>query len=313
MRAVANHPLQTRPVTSSWSPDSDGPPPGDEAWRGEAPGGAPHSPARPPYRPPIGIPVPSERRLGSTLVAVALHVLVIALLLAPVVGPAVLEEVQGAGGAGPAGGGGGGTMGTGGRQAEFVTERLHFVPVTPAPPTPAAVIPPPTKPLPTPVTPPVTPPPEPRPVPPAPTPTPEPTASVAATAPMPGTGGGTGADGTAGSGPGTGGGVGSGVGTGRGSGVGPGTGGGSAANYPPQAIEIFLAPWPVPDKVRGTQLVANFDVDSTGKVLSFEFTPTRDGGYNRKLKEVLSGVKFRPGTGPDGRPIRSKGSLTYVF
>jgi hypothetical protein len=304
-RAEAPHPTRIRNVTSSWSPAPDG-----EPWRGEQ---APAEPAaRPPYRPPIGIPVPNERRLGSTLLAVGLHVLVILLLLAPVVGPAVLQEVQGAGGPGPAGGGGGGTMGTGGRQGEFVSERLHYVQVAPTPtPAPTPVTPPPQKPLPTPVTPPPTPtPPKPEP-PPASTPSPEQTA--AATAPTPGTGGGTGADGTAGSGPGTGGGVGSGVGTGRGAGVGPGTGGGTASVYPPVATELFLPPWPVPDKVKGTQLVANFDVDSTGRVLSFEFTPTKDGGYNRKLKEVLGAVKFRPAVRGDGQPIRAKGSLTYVF
>jgi hypothetical protein len=303
--AEALHPTRTRPVTSSWSPAPDG-----EPWRGERP--APEPAARPAYRPPIGIPVPRERRLGSTLLAVALHVLVILILLAPVVGPAVLDEVQGAGGAGPAGGGGGGTMGTGGRQSDFVVERLHYVQVAPPQaPAPTPVPPPPQKPLPTPVTPPPTPPP-PKPETPAPTPVPEQTAA-AASAPTPGTGGGAGADGTAGSGPGTGGGVGSGVGTGRGAGVGPGTGGGTATVYPPVATELFLPPWPVPDKVKGTQLVANFDVDSTGKVLSFEFTPTKDGGYNRKLKEVLGAVKFRPAVRADGQPIRAKGSLTYVF
>jgi periplasmic protein TonB len=303
----ANAPYSTRtdPVTPSWSPPPDG-----EPWRGER--SAPEPDARP-YRPPIGIPVPSERRLGSTLLAIGLHVLVILVLLAPVVGPAVLQEVQGAGGPGPAGGGGGGTMGTGGRQGEFVRERLHFVQVAPPTPVPAPVTPPPQKPLPTPVTPPPTPPPvKPETPAPAPEPTPEQTAA-AATAPTPGTGGGTGADGTAGSGPGTGGGVGSGIGTGRGAGVGPGTGGGTASVYPPVATELFLPPWPVPDKVKGTQLVANFDVDSTGKVLSFEFTPTKDGGYNRKLKDVLSAVKFRPAVRGDGQPIRAKGSLTYVF
>jgi len=302
MRAHAPHPTRFLPVTSSWSPEADG-----EPWRGD-----PLPVSRPHYRPPIGIPVPAERRLGSTLLAIALHVLVILALLAPVVGPAVLEEVQGAGGAGPAGGGGGGTMGTGGRQADNVVERLHFVQVAPQPaptPTPVPVAPPPVqKPLPTPVTPPPTPAAE-KP----PTPAPTPAAEPAAAAPTPGTGGGTGADGTAGSGPGTGGGVGSGVGTGRGAGVGPGTGGGNATVYPPVATELFLPPWPVPDKVKGTQLVANFDVDSTGKVLSFEFTPTKDGGYNRKLKDVLGAVRFRPAVRADGQPIRAKGSLTYVF
>ena len=54
----------------------------------------------------------------------------------------------------------------------------------------------------------------------------------------------------------------------------------------------------MPDKVRGFHLVAEFDVDSTGKVVDYTFTPTRDGGYNRRLEEVLKGFKFRPGRRP---------------
>jgi len=127
------------------------------------------------------------------------------------------------------------------------------------------------------------------------------------------TGGGTGSDGTAGTGPGTGGGAGTGIGTGRGSGVGPGTGGGVQANYPPSPTELFIPPLPMPDKVRGFHLVAEYDVDSTGKVLGFNFTPTRDGGYNSRLKDVLKSFKFRPGTTPEGIPIRMKAQIVYDF
>ncbi len=256
----------------------------------------------------------------STGVAIALHALVILALLAPVFGPKVLQEIQGAGGEGPAGGGGGGTLGNGGRTGIGVVERLHYIqiaPPTPTPTPPVVVPPPPAKPTPVPApVPAVTPPVVRTPV--VPPSAPEPSAASqqaasAASAPAAGAGGGTGADGTAGSGPGSGGGVGSGNGVGRGAGVGPGTGGGTATIYPPQATELFLPPIPVPDKVKGTQLVAQFDVDSTGRVLSFEFTPTRDGGYNRKLNEVLKAVRFRAAVRADGQPVRAKGSLTYVF
>jgi protein TonB len=138
-------------------------------------------------------------------------------------------------------------------------------------------------------------------------------AKVEPTAATPGVGGGTGRDGSAGSGPGSGGGVGSGIGTGRGSGIGPGTGGGNQVNFPPTAIELFIPPLPMPDKVRGFHLVAEFDVDSTGKVLNFVFTETRDGGYNRRLSEVLKSTKFRPGTTPAGAPIRMKAQIIYDF
>jgi len=223
----------------------------------------------------------------------------------------VTETPQGAGGLGPAGGGGGGKRGTGG-----VKERVSYVKFTPPPPavtlTPT-VIPPVAKPIVQPVVPP------PEVVKPAePIPEVKPEAKidvpkVEAIAPTPGTGGGTGRDGTTGSGPGSGGGVGSGIGTGRGSGIGPGTGGGVQANYPPSPTELFIPPLPMPDKVRGFHLIAEYDVDSTGKVVDFNFTHTRDGGYNKRLEEVLKSFKFRPGTTPDGKPIRMKAQIVYDF
>jgi protein TonB len=245
------------------------------------------------------------------LVSLLLHALLVALLITPLANHEgiVIERPQGAGGAGPAGGGGGGTRGTGGAR-----EKVNYVQVTPPPaPQQVAVIPPVVQPPP----PPVVPPPE---VikPPEPTPEAKPetkveAAKIEATAPIPGTGGGTGRDGTTGTGPGSGGGVGSGIGTGRGSGIGPGTGGGIQADYPPSPTELFIPPLPMPDKVRGFHLVAEYDVDSTGKVVDFKFTPTRDGGYNKRLEEVLKSFKFRPGTRPDGTPIRMKAQIIYDF
>jgi protein TonB len=231
-------------------------------------------------------------RLG-TGVSVMLHVALIVLLLLPLAVTGDFREMaQGAGGPGPAGGGGGGTRGTGALKAEL----LRFVRIAPPPPpvaTPAAVVPPVTPPPPTPLalqpqieT----------------TKLPEPTITV-------GTGGGTGTDGTTGTGPGSGGGVGSGIGTGRGSGAGPGTGGGSQVNYPPAPIEMFIPPLPVPQSVKGFHLIAEFDIDEKGKVLGMTFAETPDRGYNRRLTDVLRGYRFRPGTQPDGTPIRMKFQL----
>ena len=230
----------------------------------------------------------------GTVASVLLHLLALLLLIWPfATGPAPIEIAQGAGGPGPAGGGGGGMRGTG------APEAIKYVRIAPpeTPPTPQVKVAPP-------VIPPVQPPPKPEP--------------KVATAPPPepanpniavGTGGGTGADGTAGTGPGTGGGVGTGVGTGRGSGVGPGTGGGGQANYPPTPIEMFIPPLPVPSSVKGFHLIAEFDVDATGRVLGMTFTETRDRGYNRRLSDVLRGFRFRPGTTPDGTPVRMKAQV----
>ena len=249
------------------------------------------------------------------MLSLLLHVAIVMLLITPfAVHHEIIEREQGAGGPGPAGGGGGGHGGTGGVTDQ--SERLRFIQVAPQPASlapqtpPEQVVPPPPTPLP---------PPEPVKVEPTPTPPVETKIDVPVPAKLPdvaattGTGGGTGRDGTNGSGPGSGGGVGTGIGTGRGAGVGPGTGGGTQANYPPQPIEFFLPPLPPPDKVRGFHLVAEFDVDESGRVRSFDFTPTRDGDYNKKLQEVLRSMRFRAGTRPDGTPIRMKAQIGYEF
>lgn len=266
-----------------------------------------------PPLPRLGLPAERDRSVLGTLVSLGVHGLLLLLLVAPITlrdDPPIIPMEQGAGGEGPAGGGGGGTGGTGGDG-----ERVQYVAVAPPPAAVAPaveappVVPPPVQEPPTPVPEPVVTPP----VTPSPAPAATPSTVASTPAPMPGVGGGTGNDGTAGSGPGTGGGVGSGVGTGRGSGTGPGTGGGTQANYPPTPTEMFLPPLPAPSNVKGFRLIAEFDVDSTGRVLDFTFTQTRNGGYNRQLRDVLRSIRFRPGTRPDGTPIRMKAQLEYTF
>lgn len=247
------------------------------------------------YRAPTGLPQSREDWRVGSFVSALLHLGVILVLFLPVALTGDVSELaQGAGGAGPAGGGGGGTRGTGALQAEL----LRFVRV--APPAPQVQVPQPQVKVE-----------PPRPEEPLVVPAPLPQApAIPSIAPTTGSGGGTGADGTGGSGPGSGGGIGTGIGTGRGSGIGAGTGGGTQENHPPTPIEIFLPPHPVPSSVKGHHLVAEFDVDETGKVLSLKFNETRDRGYNRRLTDVLRSFRFRPGTTPDGRPLRMRAQVT---
>jgi hypothetical protein len=258
----------------------------------------------------MGMPLRDEGRRASMLVSLVVHALLIGLLIVPFFLPSsVIARIQqGAGGAGPAGGGGGGSRGTGGTVETLRFVRLapdpvatpKSVPATPAPPVPKLELPKP-KPVETPK-------------PAAPVQqsvVPAPASTVASV--TPGVGGGAGADGSAGAGPGSGGGVGSGIGTGRGSATGPGTGGGTQANYPPQPTEFFLPPLPAPSNVRGIKFIAEFDVDSTGRVLDVKFTETPNGDYNRRLFAVLRAMRFRPGTRPDGTPLRMKTQLGYEF
>lgn len=271
-----------------------------------ATGASPLAPRRPPYRPPIGIPIERPHTVRAAIVSVLIHLAIIALLIVP---PLVLTTARfdvddrGAGGADAAGGGGGGLRGTGGLFEHIIPERLRYVQV--APPAPV------TRPAPTPV---VVPPPKvevPKPKPVVPPP-PQPTAEVVRTAVAPsptianaasGTGGGTGADGTAGNGTGSGGGIGSGVGPGRGSGSGPGTGGGDAKQYPPTVIALPILPLPVPSKVRPYTLEAVFEVDTLGNARLLAYNPSADGGYNRRIREMLSEIRFRPAVRMNGRPV----------
>lgn len=252
-------------------------------------------------RPLVGIPgvQPAANWRGAT-VSVVVHLLLLLFLLLPAFVPTVFDFTeQGAGGPGPAGGGGGGRSGTGGIFTPDRAERLRYVE-------------PPRTPVPVPVAQPVVPPPEvkkpeekkPEPVAPTP-PTPAPPAAAPVSqAETPGTGGGSGSDGTKGNGPGTGGGVGSGVGTGRGSANGPGTGGGLLDKYPPTVTNLPILPIPVPSRVRPYKLKAYFDVDEKGNATLLAFNPSNDGGYNKRLREMLGEMRFRPAVRRDGTPVR---------
>src|SRR5262245_8989367 len=87
----------------------------------------------------------------------------------------------------------------------------------------------------------------------------------------------------------------------------------SAVNYPPTPTKLFIPPLPIPDGVRGFHLIAEYEVDETGKVVDFKFTPTRDAAYNRRLEGMLKSLTFRPGTKPDGTPIRTRAQVVYDF
>ena len=260
------------------------------------------------YRPPIGIPQRGEPRAKATLAAVLVHAFIILLILAPaIIVTAATTDFRplGSGGPGPAGGGGGGNRGTGGSTVRSTPERLRYIRVGPVQ---QEKVRPPEKPKTPEVKPPPPKPPEPDPIPPVDL---KSTAAPAADSSLvKGVGGGSGNDGTAGSGPGAGGGVGSGVGPGRGSGNGPGTGGGEDLAYPPTVVALPILPLPVPAKVRPYRMVAEFEVDSTGSARLIQFNPSRDAGYNRRIREMLMEIRFRPAVRVNGRPIRALAVVT---
>ncbi|MGI8510196.1 MAG: hypothetical protein ACR2MQ_12805 [Gemmatimonadaceae bacterium] len=274
------------------------------------------------YRPPVGIPRREQARWQGWLISLLAHLLLLLLIIVPAVEANIdLGRRLGAGGAEPAGGGGGGSSGGAGDTAP----RLRFIQIAPArapaapssiphvapvvAPTPL-VTPPIPKTLPQPVTPAAVPP---KPVQPTQPTQQPPTSATSAAGSAVGTGSGTGHSSGAGAGPGTGGGVGSGEGIGRGTSTGPGTGGGAAQIYPPTPRQFFLPPLPPPPRVKGFRLTAWFDVDSTGKSTLLRFTPTPDGDYNKRLRETLAAVRFRPAVRPDGVPVRDTVDVQFLF
>lgn len=262
----------------------------------------PQDTPRRPYRPPIGIPTTGEPRARATLVSIAFHVLIAIAALGPTifVTTQLADVARGAGGPGPVGGGGGGFDSYPGR-IKWVPERVDFMKLEAEA---ARKEPEPVKPKEEAIQPPPPPPP------------PEPAvakadSATAAASPAdssgtdPNAGRGTGKDGTTGDGPGRGGGVGSGVGTGRGSAVGPGTGGGDEEVYAPSVLAIGILPIPVPPRVRPYRLAATFEVDSTGEARLIDFNPSKDAAYNRRVREMLMALRFRPAVTKAGRPVKA--------
>ena len=255
---------------------------------------------KPAYRPPLGIPTRDPKSARPTIAAALLHALIVALILMPPLlsaREALDVRNKAAGGRGPAGGGGGGTMGAG--ALRDVRERLRFIVMPKTPANQTAPVPAPT---------PVEqkkeePKPEVKPEPPAVAP-PESVTAARPDSAGNGASGGTGKDGTTGNGPGTGGGVGSGNGTGRGSGNGPGTGGGSDEIHGATVVALPILPIPVPNKVRPYRMVAYFDVDTLGNATLISFNPSNDRGYNKRVKEMLLEMRFKPAVRRNGAPVR---------
>jgi hypothetical protein len=81
----------------------------------------------------------------------------------------------------------------------------------------------------------------------------------------------------------------------------------------PTPTETILPPFDAPSSVRGVEIVVTFDIDERGRIVSVSFPPTRDGGYNRKLRERLEGYRFRPGHTADGQPVRAKYQLSIFI
>lgn len=230
--------------------------------------------------------------LGVAL-SVVLHVLILALLIAPwaYFDPQVRAGLVAA----LTGGGGGGGRGGDADKVAYIS-----VPAPKAPPARA----------PTPVPTPVARPPEPQ----APVAT-DPTPPVAtAVSPSPGAAAPGQADGP-GKGGGTGGGEGPGSGTGSGNATGPGKGGNGGKGTPPDPRQLIIPPnGPVPKALRGRTLTVTFWVTETGEVARVsEVPPIEDAKYRRAFEAALLAYRFKPARDSLGRPVAETFQTTFTW
>ena len=254
-----------------------------------------------------------EFRLGGTrrwagAISVALHVLLLALMIVPLLIVHDAEDAtSGAGGLGPAGGGGGGSRG--GARDPYIHEDLRFVHVAPPPPPPVsppkpnALVPP----VPTPIPPPkpvvVPPPAVPPPTAEAPPAKPDTTPVTVATGPAPGPGNGAGTHGRAGCR----------SRNGRRHGhrqrdpaaareSDRGMVEGRETIFPPTAELLLIPELPVPGALRGKTFIVHFEIDETGRVARVD-VDTGDSRYDRRLRDRFMQFKWRPAHRADGTPV----------
>ena len=50
-------------------------------------------------------------------------------------------------------------------------------------------------------------------------------------------------------------------------------------------------------------MTAYFEVDTLGNATLIAFNPSNDGGYNKRIREMLGEIRFRPATRFNGRPV----------
>jgi hypothetical protein len=65
--------------------------------------------------------------------------------------------------------------------------------------------------------------------------------------------------------------------------------------------------------VRGQAIVLVFAVNERGDVTKVDITDTRDGGYNRQLRDTFREAKFRPATRTDGTPVAAAATISCTF
>jgi hypothetical protein len=80
--------------------------------------------------------------------------------------------------------------------------------------------------------------------------------------------------------------------------------------YPPTVVALPILPLPIPSKVRPYKMIAQFEVDSAGNATLLGFNESRDRGYNKRIREMLLEIRFRPAVTMNGRPVKAIAVVT---
>jgi hypothetical protein len=75
-------------------------------------------------------------------------------------------------------------------------------------------------------------------------------------------------------------------------------------------IALPILPLPVPKKVRPYKMVAYFEVDTLGNATLLDFNPSNDRGYNKRIREMLSEIRFRPAVMRSGKAVLDTAIVT---
>lgn len=85
------------------------------------------------------------------------------------------------------------------------------------------------------------------------------------------------------------------------------------AKYRPQPITMLMPPFPVPSSMHGTSVTSAFEIDERGRITELRMTRAKDADYGQRLASVWRRMKFRPGTTPDGNPIKGCFQVLMTF
>ncbi len=91
-------------------------------------------------------------------------------------------------------------------------------------------------------------------------------------------------------------------------------GSGEPGRISPPVPRSLLPRWDPPPEIRGTRVTVRVEVGRDGRPtgqVRLE-PPTENGDFNRRLRETLTSLRYRPGTRA-GEPVKAWAEITFVF